>query len=153
MIDIQKTTADERGLIVDAVCPIMVAVEDAKDLLCEIESSYFEVMDPKLDQTDAERIELIIRVSTNLLYDACTAFGLLTGFDTWGGTKFALSQIEQISRSKRVDDLSSKLLKRERHMDEEKRKSVCATRRKAEELPDEQAETALSALLKEAQNG
>lgn len=148
MINIEKTTADERGLIADAVCPIMNAVEDAKDLLAEIESEYYEVIDPKLDQNDVEKVGLIIRVSTNLLHDACTAFGLLTGFDNWGGTKFALSQIKQISRSKRVDDLSSKLMERESHMDEEKRKSVCAAREKAKELPDEQAETVLAALLK-----
>lgn len=148
MINIEKTTADERGLIVDTVCPIMNAVEDAKDLLSDIESEYFEMADPKLDQNDVEKIGLIVRVAGNLLFDACTAFGLLTSFDCFGNPKYARVQMEQITRSKRVDDLSSKLRERERHMDEEKRKSVFAARRKAEELPDEQAETALSALLK-----
>ena len=84
MIDIQKVTSDERGLIVDAVCPIMCAVEDAKDLLSDIEGEYFEVRDIKLDQNDVERIALVVRVVGNMLYNACTAFGLLTGVDSFG---------------------------------------------------------------------
>lgn len=58
MIDIRKVTANERDFIVDAVCPIMNAVEDAKALLSDIESEYFEVREPKLDQKDMERVAL-----------------------------------------------------------------------------------------------
>ena len=93
MINIEKTTADERGLIVDTVCPIMNAVEDAKDLLSDIESEYFEMADPKLDQNDVKKIGLIVRVAGNLLFDACTAFGLLTGCDFWGNPKYARVQM------------------------------------------------------------
>lgn len=148
MIDIQKVTSDERGLIVDAVCPIMCAVEDAKDLLSGIEGEYFEVRDIKLDQNDVERIALVVRVVGNMLYNACTAFGLLTGVDSFGNPKYAREQMEQISRSKRVDELANQLCDKERHMSEEKQKHIMAARGKAQEMPDEQAEVVLSALLK-----
>lgn len=149
MICIQKTTADERGLIVDAVCPIMVEVENAMRELSEIESEFFEMREQKeISARDAERMGRIIHISTGLLWDACTAFGLLTGFDQWGGAKFAREQIEQISRVFRVDALADKISKKEKYMDEEKRKSVIAARCKASEMSDEQAETVLSVLLK-----
>ncbi len=148
MIDIQKVTSDERGLIVDAVCPIMCAVEDAKDLLSDIESEYFEVRDPKLDQYAVERVALVVRVAGNMLFDACTAFGLLTGFDCFGNPQYAREQMEQISRSKRVDKLADQLCDKERHMSEEKQKYIRSARGKAQEMPDEQAEVVLSALLK-----
>ena len=45
----------------------MSAVEDAKDLLSDIESEYFEVRDPKLDQSAVERVALVVRVAGNML--------------------------------------------------------------------------------------
>ena len=149
MICIQKTTADERGLIIDAVCPIMAEVENAMRKLSEIEGEFFENAEQKaISANDAERMGRIIHISTELLFDACTAFGLLTGFENWGGAKFAREQIEQISRAFRVDALADKISKKEKYMDEEKRKSIIAARCKATEMSDEQAETVLSALLK-----
>lgn len=139
MIYIQETTADERGLIADAVCPIMDAVEMALGELSDIESEFFE---------DAERVGRTIHISTELLFDACAAFGLLTGFENWSGTKSAREQIERISRAFRVDALADRISKKEKHMDEEKRKSIIAARSKAQGMCDEQAEVVLSALLK-----
>ena len=115
MISIQKTTADERGLIIDAVCPIMVEVENAMRELSEIESEFFENAEQKaISANDAERMGRIIHISTELLFDACTAFGLLTGFENWGGAKFAREQIEQISRAFRVDALADKFPRKRR---------------------------------------
>lgn len=152
MIDIQETTADERGLIADAVCPIMLNVENALGELEDIHDDYFMLAEQKpIEARDAERIGRIIRISTNLLYDACAAFGLLTGFDSWTGTKYALEQVAKISRTRRVDSLFDKLSKQERYMSEEKRNSVCVARGMAMDLPDEQAEAVLLGLLKEAQ--
>ena len=149
MIYIQKTTADERGLIIDAVSPIMSAVENAKDLLSDIESEYFEAIDPKLDEYAVKRISLVVRVAGDMLFDACTAFGLLTGFDCFGNPQCAREQMKQIFRSQRVDKLNDQLCDKERHMGEEKKKCSIAARSKAHEMPDEQAEMVLSALLKE----
>ena len=148
MIVIQKTTSDERGLIADAVCPIMVEVEQAKDLLAEIVSLYFEVTDIKVNQTDAERIGLFVQVSLDKLHDACVAFGLLTGFESWNGTKYALRTMEQISCARRVDSLCDQLREKGKYMNEGKRKHMLEAMGKAQEMPDEQAETVLDALLK-----
>lgn len=151
MIDIQKVTSGERDIIADAVCPIMCAVEDAKDLLSGIESQYFEVRAPELDQTDVKRVALVLRVAGNMLFDACTSFSLLTGFDSFGNPEYAHKLMKQISCSKRVDKLANQLYDKEGHMGEEKQKYIRATRRKAKEMPDEQAELVLSALLKGVQ--
>lgn len=149
MICIQKTTADERALIIDAVCPIMAEVENAMRELSEIESEFFENAEQKaISANDAERMGRIIHISTELLFDACTAFGLLTGFENWGGAKFAREQIEQISRAFHVGALANKISEKEKYMDEEKREAIIAVRRKATEMSDEQAEAVLSALLK-----
>lgn len=148
MINIQKVTYDERCLISDAVYPIMNAVEDAKDLLSDIESEYFAARNPKLDPQSVERLALVVRVAGNMLLDACTAFGLLTGDDCFGNPKFAREQMEQISRSECVDKLAAQLYDKERHMSEEKQKCIRSARANAQEMPDEQAEVVLSALLK-----
>ena len=149
MILIQKTTADERGLIGDAVGPIMEEIENAMRELNAIESEFFEMRGQKaISAVDAERMGRIIHISTDLLFDACTAFGLLTGNDHWGEAKFAREQIEQISRAFRVNALADEIFKKEKYMNGEKRKSVIAARCKASEMSDEQAETVLSALLK-----
>ena len=57
--------------------------------------------------------------------------------------------MKQIFRSQRVDKLNDQLCDKERHMGEEKKKCSIAARSKAHEMPDEQAEMVLSALLKE----
>lgn len=149
MIYIQETTADERGLIADAVCPIMDAVERALGELSDIESEFFEDAEQKeISAIDAERVGRTIHISTDLLFDACAAFGLLTGFENWSGVKYAREQIERISRAFRVDALADRISKKETHMDKEKRKSIIAARSKAQGMCDEQAEVVLSALLK-----
>ena len=124
-------------------CAAYTAVDKAEENADVVEK--INVLGPRnLAQTGIP----IIHISTELLFDACTAFGLLTGFENWGGAKFAREQIEQISRAFRVDALADKISKKEKYMDEEKRKSIIAIRRKAKEMNDEQAEAVLSALLK-----
>ena len=149
MIVIQKTTPDERGLIADAVCPIMLNVENVLRELDDIQEDYFMDAEQKtIKASDAERIGRIIRISTDLLFDACAAFGLLTGFDHWHGTKFALNQMEQVSCTRRVEALRDQLYAKEKYMSEEKKKPMIEARSAAEGIPDEQAETVLAALLK-----
>lgn len=97
MIYIEETTADERGLIADTVFPIMNAVENALGELTDMQDEYFGDADQKaISARDAEKMGRTIRISTELLFDACAAFGLLTGFDSWSGTKSAREQIERI---------------------------------------------------------
>ena len=138
-----NTTADERGLIADAVCPIMLNVENVLGELDDIQKEYFEDAEQKpINVRDAKRIGRIIRISTDLLGDACA------GFDEWYGTKATLNQMERISCARRVDALCNQLYEKEKYMSEEKRDQMAEARRNAEGMPDEQAETVLAALLK-----
>ena len=144
-----NTTADERGLIADAVCPIMLNVENVLGELDDIQEEYFADAEQKpINVRDAKRIGRIIRISTDLLGDACAAFGLLTGFDEWYGTKATLNQMERISCARRVEALRDQLYAKEKYMSEEKREQMAEARRNAEGMPEEQAETVLAALLK-----
>ena len=149
MISVQKTTADERWLIANAVFPIMVNVEYAMREIQELWDDYFSCRDQKaIQEGDAAKIERTLYIVSDMLWDACAAFGLLTASTEWSGTDTAREQMKQIEQAFQVEDLADKLHEKEKRLGAGEREKYIKARVKAYEMPDEQAAIALSALLK-----
>lgn len=148
MLDMPKTTSHERVVIDNSMSGIMNGIEQALDLLCEAEDEYFSDAEQKpLDEGDAQRVGLRVKVASNILYDACAQYGLVIGMDNWRGTKFMLEQMDRAQRVFRVEGLASKISVKERTMSEEMRRASIEARRKLDNVPDEQAEAEYQILL------
>lgn len=143
-----KTTSRERMIIDNAMTAIMTRIEQVLELLYDAENDYFSDAEQKpIDQPDAQHIGLYIKIATYILFDACAQYGVVIGAEDWTGTKAALDQMEQDLCVFRVAELKRKVCDKERTMPEDRRHALVETRKKLDDMQDEQAEAAYKAIL------
>lgn len=150
MIYIEKTTARDRETIYNTVYPIMDAVEIAMKELSDLESEFFEAKEQAaLKKNDAEKIGRTIRVASELLYDACAAFGVLTDIKKFSGVPVYNQNMKRIQQAQTVNVLHNRIIDAEMNANSEKRKALSCIRQQLSDMDDEQARPILMALLKE----
>ena len=150
MIYIEKTTARDRKTIYNAVYPIMDAVEIAMKELSDLESEFFEAKEQAaLKKYDAEKIGRTIRVASELLYDACAAFGVLSDIKKFSGVPVYNQNMKRIQQAQAVNVLHNRIIDAEMNANSEKRKALSCIRQQLSDMDDEQARPILMALLKE----
>lgn len=150
MIYIEKTTARDRETIYNAVYPIMDTVEIAMKELSDLESEFFEAKEQAaLNKNDTKKIGRTIRVASELLYDACAAFGVLVDIEEFSGVPVYNQNMKRIQEAQAVNALRNKMINAEMNANPEKRKALSCICQQLSDMDDEQARPILMALLKE----
>ena len=150
MVRIEKTTAAEREIIADTMSSTMEAVLSAGRLLWGLQDEYFCMgKQEKLSEADAERLGNMVCIAGELIYDACAAFGIISGITDFMGTKTLIEHSEKISRVVEVERQHNRLYERVKRMGDERRGLYQGIISNIEEQSDEKALAMLSAIIKE----
>lgn len=150
MVNIEKTTAAQRDAIADTMTPIMETILSAGRLLWDLQEEYFVMRrQEKLDEHAATRVRNGVCIAGELIYDACAAFGILSGITDFMGTERLVEQSRDISQVVEVERQHERLYNRVKHMGDEKRGLYQDIICNIAEQSDEKALAMLSAIIKE----
>ena len=149
MINIENTTAAERDIIADAMSPVMEPILSAGRLLWDLQDEYFVWRkQEKLDEA-ATRVGNSVCIAGEMIFDACAAFGIISGITDFMGTKTLIEHSEKISRVVEVERQHNRLYERVKRMGDERRGLYQGIISNIEEQSDEKALAMLSAIIKE----
>ena len=150
MISIENTTAAERDIIADAMLPVMETILSAERLLWDLQGEYFEFRNQeKLDEASATRVGNGVCIAGEMIFDACAAFGIISGITDFMGAEPLIRNSKQVSQVVEVERQRARLYERVKRMGDDKRRLYQDIISNITEQSDEKALAMLSAIIKE----
>ena len=150
MINIENTTAAERDIIADAMSPVMEPTLSAGRLLWDLQDEYFVWRkQEKLDEAAATRVGNSVCIAGEMIFDACAAFGIISGITDFMGAEPLIRNSKQVSQVVEVERQHARLYERVKRMGDDKRRLYQDIISNIVEQSDEKALAMLSAIIKE----
>lgn len=150
MINIENTTAAERDIIADAMTPVMETILSAGRLLWDLQEEYFVWRkQEKLDEAAATRVGNSVCIAGEMIFDACAAFGIISGITDFMGAEPLIRNSKQVSQVVEVERQHARLYERVKRMGDDKRGLYQDIICNIVEQSDEKALAMLSAIIKE----
>jgi hypothetical protein len=150
MINIENTTAAERDIIANAMPPVMETILSAGRLLWDLQEEYFVWRkQEKLDEAAATRVGNSVCIAGEMIFDACAAFGIISGITDFMGAEPLIRNSKQVSQVVEVERQHARLYEREKRMGDDKRGLYQDIICNIVEQSDEKALAMLSAIIKE----
>lgn len=149
MINIENTTAAERGIIADAMTPVETILSAGR-LLWDLQEEYFVWRkQEKLDEAAATRVGNSVCIAGEMIFDACAAFGIISGITDFMGAEPLIRNSKQVSQVVEVERQHARLYERVKRMGDDKRGLYQDIICNIVEQSDEKALAMLSAIIKE----
>lgn len=150
MINIENTTAAERDIIANAMSPVMETILSAGRLLWDLQEEYFVWRkQEKLDEAAATRVGNSVCIAGEMFFDACAAFGIISGITDFMGAEPLIRNSKQVSQVVEVERQHARLYERVKRMGDDKRGLYQDIICNIAEQSDEKALAMLSAIIKE----
>lgn len=150
MINIENTTAAERDIIADTMSPVMKTILSAGRLLWDLQDEYFVWRkQEKLDEAAATRVGNSVCIAGEMIFDACAAFGIISGITDFMGAEPLIRNSKQVSQVVEVERQHARLYERVKRMGDDKRGLYQDIICNITEQSDEKALAMLSAIIKE----
>lgn len=150
MINIENTTAAERDIIADAMAPVMETILSAGRLLWDLQEEYFVWRkQEKLDEAAATRVGNSVCIAGEMIFDACAAFGIISGITDFMGAEPLIRNSKQVSQVVEVERQHARLYERVKRMGDDKRGLYQDIICNIVEQSDEKALAMPSAIIKE----
>lgn len=150
MINIENTTAAEHDIIADAMTPVMETILSAGRLLWDLQEEYFVWRkQEKLDEAAATRVGNSVCIAGEMIFDACAAFGIISGITDFMGAEPLIRNSKQVSQVVEVERQHARLYERVKRMGDDKRGLYQDIICNITEQSDEKALAMLSAIIKE----
>lgn len=150
MINIENTTAAERDIIADAMSPVMESILSAGRLLWDLQEEYLVWRkQEKLDEAAATRVGNSVCIAGEMIFDACAAFGIISGITDFMGAEPLIRNSKQVSQVVEVERQHARLYERVKRMGDDKRRLYQDIISNITEQSDEKALAMLSAIIKE----
>lgn len=150
MINIENTTAAERDIIANAMSPVMETILSAGRLLWDPQEEYFVWRkQEKLDEAAATRVGNSVCIAGEMIFDACAAFGIISGITDFMGAEPLIRNSKQVSQVVEVDRQHARLYERVKRMGDDRRGLYQDIICNITEQSDEKALAMLSAIIKE----
>lgn len=150
MINIENTTAAERDIIANAMTPVMETILSAGRLLWDLQDEYFVWRkQEKLDEAAATRVGNSVCIAGEMIFDACAAFGIISGITDFMGAEPLIRNSKQVSQVVEVERQHARLYERVKRMGDDKRGLYQDIICNITEQSDEKALAMLSAIIKE----
>lgn len=150
MINIENTTAAERDIIANAMSPVMETILSAGRLLRDLQEEYFVWRkQEKLDEAAATRVGNSVCIAGEMIFDACAAFGIISGITDFMGEEPLIRNSKQVSQVVEVERQHARLYERVKRMGDDKRGLYQDIICNIVEQSDEKALAMLSAIIKE----
>lgn len=150
MINIENTTAAERDIIANAMTPVMEPILSAGRLLWDLQEEYFVWRkQEKLDEAAATRVGNSVCIAGEMIFDACAAFGIISGITDFMGAEPLIRNSKQDSQVVEVERQHARLYERVKRMGDDKRRLYQDIISNIVEQSDEKALAMLSAIIKE----
>lgn len=150
MINIENTTAAERDIIANAMSPVMETILSAGRLLWDLQEEYFVWRkQEKLDEAAATRVGNSVCIAGEMIFDACAAFGIISGITDFMGAEPLIRNSKQVSQGVEVERQHARLYERVKRMGDDKRGLYQDIICNITEQSDEKALAMLSAIIKE----
>lgn len=150
MINIENTTAAERDIIANAMSPVMETILSAGRLLWDLQEEYFVWRkQEKLDEAAATRVGNSVCIAGEMIFDACAAFGIISGITDFMGAEPLIRNSKQVSQVVEVERQHARLYERVKRMGDDKRGLYQDIICNITEQSDEKALAMLSAIIKE----
>ena len=147
MINIENTTAAERDIIANAMSPVMETILSAGRLLWDLQEEYFVWR--KQDEAAATRVGNSVFIAGEMIFDACAAFGIISGIADFMGAEPLIRNSKQVSQVVEVERQHARLYERVKRMSDDKRGLYQDIICNIAEQSDEKALAMLSAIIKE----
>ena len=150
MINIENTTAAERDIIANAMSPVMETILSAGRLLWDLQEEYFVWRkQEKPDEAAATRVGNSVCIAGEMIFDACAAFGIISGITDFMGAEPLIRNSKQVSQGVEVERQHARLYERVKRMGDDKRGLYQDIICNITEQSDEKALAMLSAIIKE----
>ena len=150
MINIENTTAAERDIIADAMAPVMETILSSGRLLWDLQEEYFVWRkQEKLDEAAATRVGNSVCIAGEMNFDACAAFGIISGITDFMGAEPLIRNSKQVSQVVEVERQHARLYERVKRMGDDKRGLYQDIICNIVEQSDEKALAMPSAIIKE----